>query len=141
MKIIKYFNKELTDYNVKKETVKINNEDTIEIEKKEPVYEIKPLKYETSDKEFDKWLNIIKKTYGKYGEVTFEEKEDEAPIQEKLNSQLLKSNAALQVDIAGQKKLNSQLLKDNADLQLATNNQQILSSQLLLKLAELNRGE
>lgn len=105
MKIIKYFNKEFVR-NEKEKTKQIKEkydetlnkmiecEEEIEIEK--PVFEIKPLTYPVTDKEFQKWYNYIKEAYGKYGDVTYiengEDTKDREELQaeeiEKLNNEL-----------------------------------------------------
>lgn len=69
-KIEKYIDYELIDGEIK-EVIK---------ERKVPytdfIFEIQPQTFECQDGELDKYLEHITKTYGKYGEVTVEHKED-----------------------------------------------------------------
>lgn len=116
MKIIKYFNKEFVR-NEKEKTKQIKEkydetlnkmiecEEEIEIEK--PVFEIKPLTYPVNDKEFKKWYNYIKETYGKYGDVTVEDGGDDPKTQEERQKEMIEafkdSIAELTLQIALQK--------------------------------------
>jgi hypothetical protein len=61
MKNIIYYNKELK-----------NNSD-FEKELIEDNYEIRQLIYKTKDEELDYWLNIIKSSYGIFGDITVED--------------------------------------------------------------------
>lgn len=110
MKIIKYFNKELVKTNKIKEKVLINK----------PTYEIKQLNYKVSDIESKKWYDIIKKTYGEYGEVTIEDGGTDAKsaeqLQTEINAKLLKDSANLQIELDKQKELNTTLLMKIAKL-------------------------
>ncbi len=81
MKLIKYFNKEIMD---KKEVEEYINSEVITPFEFE--YEIKQLEYECKDKEFDHWLDVIQRTYGQYGEVTFEDIKD-IKTQEELTAE------------------------------------------------------
>lgn len=103
MKIIKYFNKEF-----------------VRNEKEKPVFEIKQLKYETTDKEFEKWYNYIKEVYGKYGDVTYiengEDTKDREELQAEINARLLKDSANLQIELDRQRELNANLLVKIAQL-------------------------
>lgn len=74
-KNIIYYNKELRD----NKTCEEINEDSYEIEK---------LMYQVSDEKLDYWLNIIKASYGEFGEVTVEKVETE--VQQPTELELLK---------------------------------------------------
>ncbi|WP_125153683.1 hypothetical protein [Clostridium rectalis] len=87
MKIIKYFSKDIIDW----ENKKIKDDYTGEIrEEKEAVYDIVAKEYKTNDKEFNYWLDIIEKTYGRYGKVAIEDIQDEL-TQEEIVSKVLNS--------------------------------------------------
>jgi len=60
-------------YNIEVKENKINNE-TNEYENTK---ELKELEYKTRDEEFEYWLDLIQKSYGRYGEVTSKYVEDE----------------------------------------------------------------
>lgn len=85
MKIINYFN-EIIEYD-KKCNENYNN--------KEEKRKIIPLEYKCKDNEFDYWLYVIKKTYGKFGEVVYENIEDELTELEKLKKENLELKLAL----------------------------------------------
>ena len=68
MKKIKYFNKEF----IRQE--ELTGEDGLKTFK--PIYELKSLEYQCKDNEFEYWLDVIKKSYGQHGEVTYEDIED-----------------------------------------------------------------
>lgn len=74
MKLIKYFNKEVAGYkdNIRVEKDPVSGKEFKYIEKL-PIFEVRPLKYESTDEEFEYWLDVIKRTYGKYGEVKYED--------------------------------------------------------------------
>ncbi|EKS4345774.1 hypothetical protein [Clostridium sp. CTA-6] len=72
MKLIKYFNieKEFEDV----EYIDENNIKQIKhIIKNEKIV---PLEYKCKDSEFQYWLDVIKKTYLKFGDITYEDIED-----------------------------------------------------------------
>lgn len=71
MKIIKYFNNELISYKNMTEQGSSGGKELKYVEKL-PIYEIRPLKYQCTNEEFKYWLDIITKTYGQHGEITYE---------------------------------------------------------------------
>lgn len=65
-----------------------NNEMVGHDEEGNPIFEIKELEYQCNDTEFEYWLNVIKKSYGEFGEATHEHVEDE-PTKEELTIQMI----------------------------------------------------
>jgi len=111
MKKIKYFNKEIIGYNEKS--------DEVGYEYLEPICEVKALEYPCKNEEFDYWLDIIKKSYGEYGEVTYVDIPDiktQEELQQEINSKLLKDIANQQLELSKQKELNATLLTQIAQL-------------------------
>ncbi|WP_291579579.1 hypothetical protein [Clostridium sp. UBA6640] len=81
---IKYYNNEFQGYKTKE--VELPENELIEIKTKivqEPIFQLTKLEYECKNEEFEYWLDVIKKSYGQYGEVTHEYVEDE-PTKEEL---------------------------------------------------------
>lgn len=117
MYLINYFNNELIDYKTTKEKVKIDENKFEEIEKQEPIFKINELEYKSSDKEFEYWLDIIQKSYGEFGEVTYKHIEDKPkPIdmEKELVSNLVKDNASIKERLKVQEDLNSTILLELA---------------------------
>jgi len=93
---IKYYNRELVNYEAKEveiedESINPFNGELIEIKAKviqEPIFEIRELEYKCKDEEFEYWLNVIEKSYGQYGEVTHEHVKDES-TKEELTIQMI----------------------------------------------------
>lgn len=73
MYIIKYYNTEVIEN-------KLNN-NTNEYEERK---ELKELEYKCKDDEFEYWLDVIQKTYGKYGEVTYTYEKDKPTTEDVL---------------------------------------------------------
>lgn len=71
MKLIKYFNK-IREF----KEVESTNEEGLKETVLEENSRIEPLEYETTDKEFEYWLDVIKKSYGMHGDITFEDVEE-----------------------------------------------------------------
>ncbi|HAG44594.1 MAG TPA: hypothetical protein DCL31_16305 [Clostridium sp.] len=88
---IKYYNNELIRYEIKEVEIEYDSDnqtkgELTEIKTKEvqtPIFEIRQLEYECKNEEFEYWLDVIKKSYGQYGEITHEYVEDE-PTKEEL---------------------------------------------------------
>ena len=111
MKKIKYFNKEF----IRRE--ELTDEDGLKTFK--PIYELKSLEYQCKDNEFEYWLDVIKKSYGQHGKVTYEDIEDiktQEEVQQEINAKLLKNSANLQIELEKQKKINATLLVQVAQL-------------------------
>ncbi|NME95372.1 hypothetical protein HF847_05110 [Clostridium cochlearium] len=111
MKKIKYFNKEFISQE------ELTDEDGLKTFK--PIYELKSLEYQCKDNEFEYWLDVIKKSYGQYGEVTYEDSPDvktKDELQQEINAKLLKNSANLQIELEKQKKINAILLVQVAQL-------------------------
>lgn len=86
MKLIKYFDREIP-----KNALTYNGSEDLN----EPELKIIPVQYKCNDEEFNYWLDVIKKTYSKFGEITIEDVKDiktdkqiiiEALTKEKLNT-------------------------------------------------------
>lgn len=90
MKLIKYYNNEVTGYK------EVMNEDERVV--KEPVFELKQLEYKSSNEEFEYWLDVIKKTYGKYGKVTYTDIEEPKTEEDLKKEALIKNIATLTVE-------------------------------------------
>ncbi|EPY2274516.1 hypothetical protein ACXAUS_003415 [Clostridium sporogenes] len=105
MKIIHYFNRILvgeetkykietyTDYEYKDgELVQVEKE--IKVPYTEYQFEVQPQELECKDEELYGYLEHIKKTYGKYGEVTYEDIE-EPPKEPDLKEQIEQQSKAI----------------------------------------------
>ena len=111
MKKIKYFKKEF----IRQE--ELTGEDGLKTFK--PIYELKSLEYQCKDNEFEYWLDVIKKSYGQHGTVTYEDIEDiktQEEVQQEINAKLLQDSAVLQIELDKQKALNATLMIQVAKL-------------------------
>lgn len=97
MKLIKYYKNIVTDFKKNKRSKKTEN-GIEEIIEKEPIYEIQQSEYICIDKEFSYWLDVIKKTYGEFGKVTYESIEEEKTEEEIKKESLIKNIASLTIE-------------------------------------------
>lgn len=92
---IKYFSRDVvgeeTKYNIETYTDYVYKDgELIEVQKERKIpyteykYEIKPKVYDATDEDFEYWLDVITKTYGKYGDITHEHIQDEPTESEKI---------------------------------------------------------
>ncbi len=58
-------------YNIEVKVSEFNLESDGKLER-----ELAKLTYTTTDEDFEYWLDVIQKSYGKYGDVTYEHQED-----------------------------------------------------------------
>lgn len=129
MKIIKYFNNEFIGY--KKEALK----------NKTPIFKLKQLEYKTKDDEFEYWLDIIRKTYGKFGEVTYIDTSDTLTAGEKRElekQKILTEIADIKLDNMKLNTLNKKLLKESAQNRLDKMENDKVNKTLLSEVAKLN---